>query len=127
MDRPTRMQPAKVKFVQNKLVQGGELTDGEKQVLIGLTSEYLTAREPENAVREFYRWIQRGDSILGPILAELDELRTLTSKDGDTISRKAVLELFAKFYNNKPKNDVDVGVNWVIDKFRSELENLHKI
>ena len=116
-----------MKYVKDKFCAGEELTEGERDVLNAIVADYLRSRDPKNAVYDFYKWIVRGESILGPLIKELESLRELTSADGDKISCAALLDLFDKYYNRRPKNEVDIGVNWVIDKFREELKNLHKI
>ena len=127
MDKGVRLQPSKVKYVKDKFCAGEELTEGEREVLNAIAADYLKSRDPKNAIYDFYKWIVRGESILGPLIKELESLRELTSADGDRVSCSALFDLFDKYYNRRPKNEVDIGVNWVIDKFREELKNIHKI
>lgn len=107
------------------LNEGAELTEGQRSDLIRLIDDKMEAKQCDNALSEFHKWIRQGDSILADVEKELSQLRALTSADGDTISKAAVMDILGNLYIKHPKSDQNLGVNWALDKVAEAIEKLH--
>lgn len=122
-----KISPSRLKYIKGLLVDGAELSAGERDSLINLIDERAGERRLGNALSEFHRWVCQGDQILNEVEKELTELRALTRKDGDTISKSAVLDILGKLYMKTPKDERNFGANWALDKVAEEIENLYTI
>lgn len=121
-DKLPRLQASKVAHVRDKIESGQELSPQETALVGFALTDYLHDRESANAILEFHKWIKRGDKILTDMLSELDQLRTVTDPEGDNISKSALFDLLDKYYNARPKNEVDTSVNWLIDTIKKQVD-----
>ena len=117
-------RPSHLRYVRELLESGSELGYKQRALLMQLVDEAMETQKLDVSLAEFHRWIRLGDSILTAAEKELSELRGLTVDGGERISRPAVLDILDKYRNHKPKNEVDNGVNWVLDKVSREVEKL---
>lgn len=127
MAKAQRMQPSRLRHARDMLIAGEPLSDNQRNMMVQLLNESLEDRQLDNSLSEFHKWIRLGDAILSAAEKELEQLRSLTSGDGETISKAALFEILDKYRNHKPKNDVDAGVNWVLDKVAEEVEKLYTV
>ena len=117
-------QPSHLRYVRELLENGEELGHKQRTLLLKLVDEAMEERKSDRSLAEFHKWIRLGEPILTAVEQELSELRALTSENGDTISKSALFAVLDKYRNHKPKNEVDNGVNWVLDKVAMEVEKL---
>jgi len=121
------LQPSHLRHVRELLESGEELGHKQRTLLLRLVVEAIDARKLDNSLAEFHKWIRLGEPILTAVEKELAELRALTAEGGETISKIALLNILDKYRNHKPKNEVDNGVNWVLDKIALEAEKLRTV
>ena len=123
----SKLSPSRLQHIKNLLNEGAELSDGQRSDLIRLIDEKAEARQLDNSLSEFHKWISRGDMILTEVEKELTELRALTREDGDTISKASVLDILAKLYIKTPKDERNLGANWALDKVAEAIEKLYTV
>ena len=122
-----KLSPSRLQHIKNLLNEGAELTPGQRGDLICLIDKEAEAKQLDNSLSEFHKWISRGDMLLTEVEKELTELRALTREDGDTISKAAVLDILAKLYMKTPKSEQNEGANWALDKVAEEIEKLYTV
>lgn len=123
----SKLSLSRLQRIKGLLNQGVELTAGQREDLICLIDKETDTRQLDNSLAEFHKWISRGDTLLNEVEKELSELRELTGENGDTISKKAVLNILDSIRIKKPKSEQNEGINWALDKVASAIENLHTI
>lgn len=123
----SKLSPSRLQRIKGLLVEGNELTAGQREDIIALIDKETDTRQLDNSLSEFRKWICRGDAILTDVEKELKELRELTKEDGDTISRAAVFSILDNLYIKKPKSEQNEGVNWALEKVAKAIESLYAV
>lgn len=110
-----------------RLIEDAEqsgLSQGKIAMIRALAEAELERRKGENTIREFHDWIRRGDQILNEMETEIRRLRAVTSKDGELISKDAVLDLISSLFSAVEDDRYDMGRNWVLRKLQEGVEEL---
>ena len=119
----SNFSPSRLKHMRMLIESNSELSDGQKEHFYRLIDKQMPDAASDFA--EFHTWIKKGDVLLTSMLEEMDALRQITSRDADLISRSAVLRLFDNYHIDKPANDADNSVNWILGKLYEKVSNLH--
>ena len=123
-----KMKESNLRHLRDVVARRDELTENQRQMIITLVDDRLDSRDPIAQLPEFIRQLQLGIPVLEAAQRELSELRELSlGCDGDTVSKSALICMLHKYYNRVPKNEVDTGVNWIIDTVIKELDVLHSV
>lgn len=123
-----KMKESNLRHLRDVVARRDELTENQRRMIITLVDDRLESRDPVARLPEFIRQLQLGIPMLEAAQRELSELRELSSgSDADTVSKSALMFILNKYYNRIPKNEVDTGVNWIIDTIIKELDTLHSV
>lgn len=118
----SKTQPSLLRHIRETLETGEELTGRQRDALLFLVDNTLEKRKATESLQEFHRWIRLGEPILTDVEKELNDLRALVAGGENVISVPALYDMLEKYRNYKPKNDVDIAVNWILDKITEEIE-----
>lgn len=124
----SRMQPSSLRRLRQVVTDNGELSANQRQLVVRLVDDRLESRDPASQLTEFIRNLQLSIPMLESAQQELVMLRELSSgSPQDVVSKSALMSILHKYYNRIPKNEVDTGVNWIIDTVIKELDLLHSV
>lgn len=117
------LSPSRLNHLRSLVESSTELSAGQKDLFFKLIEDHTP--NPTSDFAEFHRWIKKGDALLTSMLGEMDALRQVTSADADLISRAAVLQILDKYRVKSADNDMDEGINWVLDKIQEGVKGLY--
>lgn len=103
------------------------LSTSKKNGLIELCEAELSRREEENTLHSLHTWLKRGDQILTSVEKELEELRAITSSDGEFVSLQSVLTALDGLYEDHVVNDYGKGQNWAVETAKERISALPRV